>query len=156
MKNKGDIKEIIFNIAAVLWFVFALMQAMGLLLIGILYILFGSIGTMLRTGFTDQPVGFMFFVIVGFTFMITGLVPPFRRCYYFLPWLYPSCMIAMMHLFNLSLAEYILAKGYQVLSPPRHVITVILVILQLILGRALMCIYLKKFPLTMRWNDRLE
>lgn len=152
----NDVKEILLNIVAVLWFVLVLIQTIGLMFIGIFYILFVNMGIMLKTGFAGQPAGFMFFIAVGFTFMITGWVPPFRRCYYILPWLYPFCMMSMMHLFNLSLAEYILAKGYAVLSTPRHVITVILMIVQLLLGRAVMCIYLKKFPLTMRWDEKME
>ena len=110
---------------------------------------------MLTSGLRSQLDSFFSF-FAGLIFSITGWVPAFRRCYYKLPWLYPLCMMLTMHLFILSIAEVILAKGFAVMNELRHTITIIIMIVQIIACRALMCWYLRKNPMIIRKYDRVE
>jgi lysylphosphatidylglycerol synthetase-like protein (DUF2156 family) len=119
-------------------------------------ILFSDIMGMIKSGFSSSTVGFVFLFLVGFVFWITGLVPAFRKCYYKLPWLYPLSMIMTMHLVILSIAEEILAKGFQVISTPRHVAAIVIMIVQVVGCRLIMCIYLKKNPMILHKYDRVE
>lgn len=149
-------KNIIANIFAVLWFFGVLIETIFLMLVVIIGVVFGDIVTMLTSGFTGSTVGFIFLFFAGLIFSITGWVPAFRRCYYKLPWLYPLCMMLTMHLFILSIAEVILAKGFAVMNELRHTITIIIMIVQIIACRALMCWYLRKNPMIIRKYDRVE
>jgi lysylphosphatidylglycerol synthetase-like protein (DUF2156 family) len=149
-------KNAISNILAILWFFGVLMWTVISLFIGNIMIFFMDIVGMLKTGFTTSTIGFAFLFIAGLVFAITGWVPAFRRCYYKLPWLYPLSMMLTMHLGILSIAETILAKGFEVISTPRHVATIVIMIIQVIVCRVLMCIYLKKNPMVLHKYDRVE
>lgn len=150
MKNK------IANIFAVLWFFGVVIWTLLLMVFVILGIIFGDIVVMLKTGFSSSTIGFVFLFLTGLVFGITGWVPAFRRCYYKLPWLYPLSMMLTMDLLIISIAEAILAKGFQVISAPRHMATIIIMILQVIICRAVMCVYLKKNPMILHKYDRVE
>lgn len=149
-------KNAISNILAILWFFGVLIWTVLFLFIGNIMIFFKNIVGMLKTGFATSTIGFAFLFIAGFVFAITGWVPAFRRCYYKLPWLYPLSMMLTMHLGILSIAETILAKGFSVISAPRHVAAIVIMIIQVIACRALMCIYLKKNPMVLHKYDRVE
>lgn len=150
MKNK------IANIFAVLWFFGVVIWTLLLMVFVILGIIFGDIVVMLKTGFSSSTIGFVFLFLTGLVFGITGWVPAFRRCYYKLPWLYPLSMMLTMDLLIISIAEAILAKGFQVINAPRHMATIIIMILQVIICRAVMCVYLKKNPMILHKYDRVE
>ena len=122
----------------------------------ILMILFSDIIVMLESGFSTYTIGFVILMLAGLIFGLTGLIPAFRRCYYKLPWLYPLSIIMIMHLAILSIAETILATGYSVISTPRHIAAIIIMIVQIIVCRAIMCIYLKKNPMVLHKYDRIE
>ena len=149
-------KNAISNILAILWFFGVLIWTVLFLFIGNIMIFFMVIVGMLKTGFATSTIGFAFLFIAGLVFAITGWVPAFRRCYYKLPWLYPLSMMLTMHLGILSIAETILAKGFAVISTPRHVAAIVIMIIQVIVCRALMCIYLKKNPMVLHKYDRVE
>ena len=149
-------KKIISNILAVLWFFCIVIEALFFSVITILIIIFQNILGMLKSGFTSSTMGFFFLVFFGLIFAVTGWVPAFRKCYYKLPWLYPLSMMLGMHLFSLSIAEVIIAKGFSVISTPRHVITIVIMIVQVIVCRAVMCLYLKKHPMILHKYDRAE
>ncbi len=119
-------------------------------------IVFSDIIGMLKTGFSQSTVGFALLMYASFMFWLTGLVPAFRRCYYRLPWLYPFNMILTMDLAILSIAETILSIGFSEVSTTRHVVAVILMVLQLVGCRIAMCIYLKKNPMVLHKYDRAE
>ena len=150
MKNK------IANLFAVLWFFGVVIWTLLLMVFVILGIIFGDIVVMLKTGFSSSTIGFVFLFLTGLVFGITGWVPAFRRCYYKLPWLYPLSMMLTMDLLIISIAEAILAQGFQVISAPRHMATIIIMILQVIICRAVMCVYLKKNPMILHKYDRVE
>ena len=65
-------------------------------------------------------------------------------------------MMLSMDLFIVSIAETILAKGFSVISTPRHTITIAVMVVQLIVCRLAMCAYLKKYPMAIHQYDRLE
>lgn len=146
-------KNIISNMLACLWFFCVLIWVVLLIFLAILMVLFSDIIVMLKSGFATQTVGFMFCFVFGFILAITGWVPAFRRCYYKLPWLYPLCSILYMNLFILSISEAILAKGFQVISTPRHIATIVIMVIQMIVCRIAMCIYLKKKPLIIKKGE---
>ena len=149
-------KNIIANIFAVLWFFGVLIWTLLIMFVAILSIFFGEIVDMLKFGFSSEPIGFVFLFLFGLVFGITGWVPAFRRCYYKLPWLYPLSTIMTMDLLILSIAEAILAKGLQVSNTSRHAATIIIMILQVVICRIVMCIYLKKNPMVLHKYDRVE
>lgn len=148
--------KILSNLFAIIWFFGVLLWTLFFGTIFILMIFFGDIVGMLKSGFSTSTVGFATCCLTGLIFAITGWVPAFRKCYYKLPWLYPYSMIMMMHLFILSIAEAILAKGFSVISTPRHVAAIIIMVIQIIVCRAVMCIYLKKYPMVLHKYDRVE
>ena len=149
-------KNLISNILAILWFFGVLIWTVLFLFIVNILIFLVNIVRMLKTGFPTSTVGFAFLFIACFVFAITGWVPAFRRCYYKLPWLYPLSMMLTMHLVILSIAETILAKGFEVISTPRHVVTIIIMIIQVIVCRVFMCIYLKKNSMVLHKYDRVK
>lgn len=149
-------KNMISNIFAVIWFFGVLLWTIFFGTIVAILIFFADIVVMLKSGFAIQTIGFVFCFLVGLIFAITGWVPAFRRCYYKLPWLYPFSMMLTMHLFILSIAEAILAKGFSVISAPRHTATIIIMIVQIVVCRIAMCIYLKKYPMVLHKYDRAE
>lgn len=148
-------KKFLSDLLAILWFFGILLGTLLFMAIAILMILFGDIMGMIRSGFSSATVGFVCCFMVGLIFAITGWVPAFRKCYYKLPWLYPLSMIMTMHLYILSIAEVILAKGYETMNPTNHAIALIIMIIQIIVCRAAMCIYLKKNPIALK-NDRVQ
>lgn len=149
-------KKVLSDFFAILWFFGVLLQTLFFIAVAILMIVFGDIVGMLKSGFSASTVGFVFCFMAGLIFAITGWVPAFRKCYYKLPWLYPLSMILTMHLFILSIAETILAKGYETMNPANHVIALVIMIIQLIVCRVAMCIYLKKYPMVLKKYDRVQ
>jgi len=149
-------KNIISNILACLWFFGVLLGTLLSMMFAILMIFFSDIIGMLKSGFSTSTVGFAFLMSAGLIFELTGLIPAFRRCYYKLPWLYSLSMIMTMHLAILSMAEVILATGFSVISTPRHIGATIIMIVQIIVCRAIMCIYLKKNPMVLHKYSSIE
>lgn len=149
-------KNAILNILAILWFFGVLIWEVLFLFVVNIMLFFSNIVGMLKSGFATSTIGFMCLFMAGLIFAITGFVPAFRRCYYKLPWLYPLSMMLTMHLTILSIVEAIIAKGFQVISTPRHVVAIIIAIIVVIVCRVFMCIYLKKNPMILHKYDRVE
>ena len=149
-------KNTVSNIFAALWFFGILLWTILFGIIVLLMIFFADIIGMLKSGFATQTIGLVFCFLAGLIFAITGWVPAFRRCYYKLPWLYPFSMMLTMHLFILSIAEEILAKGFSVISTPRHIVTIVIMVIQVVVCRIGMCIYLRKYPMVLHKYDRVE
>lgn len=149
-------KRIIGNIFAVLWFFGVMIWVILFVALVDIMIIFMDIIGPIKSGFSSTTIGFIVLFIAGLVFALTGWIPAFRKCYYKLPWLYPTCMILTMHLFILSVAETIIYKGYTVISTPRHIAAVIIMIIQLIVCRAVMCWYLKKHPMVLKKYTQIE
>lgn len=146
-------KNAISNIFACLWFFGVLMWVVLLMLIAVPMIFFINIMGMINTGITTSTIGFAFVFLGGFILAITGWVPAFRKCYIKLPWLYPLSSMLIIHLIILSIAEEILAKGYAVISAPRHTVAIIIMIVQIIACRIAMCFYFHKKPLIVKKGE---
>ncbi len=149
-------KERILNFMAGLWFFGILMWTLLFGVLALLMISFCDIAGMLNSGFSKSAIGLIICFLLGMILTLTGAIPVFRKCYYKLPWLYPFSMMLSMDLFIVSIAETILAKGFSVISTPRHTITIAVMVVQLIVCRLAMCAYLKKYPMAIHQYDRLE
>lgn len=140
-------RRIVSNVLAVIWFLGVFVELLLFNALSILMIVFARIVGTIQTGYGTSLGGFVVCFLAGTLLAITGWVPAFRKCYYKLPWLYPLSMIMTMHLVILSIAEAILSKGFSVVDASRHQSAVIIMVIQLIVCRAVMCIYLRKFPM---------
>lgn len=138
------------NITATAWFFVVLLWTVLLHVLVNIMVLFMDIIGPIRSGFATSTVGFAMLFMVGIIYAITGWVPAFRKCYYKLPWLYPTTTILSMQLLILSIAELIISKGYSTMSTTTHVISVIVMIIQVVVCRAFMCWYLDRNPMILR------
>lgn len=133
-------KKFLSNTLSVLWF---LGVVLGLIILLPLVILLGFSffsGT-INSGFASPAMITPILAVCGLAFGITMIVPVFRRCFRKLPWLYTYITVLMMDLVILAIAESILNYGYAVYDDTRHMIFKILMILQIIICRAAMCLY---------------
>lgn len=149
-------KRFLSNLLAILWFFGVIIWVLLFVALVDIMIIFMDILGPIQSGFSTTTIGFIVLFVAGFAFALTGWIPLFRKCYYKLPWLYPTSMILTMHLFILSVAETIINKGYTVMSTPRHVISIIIMIIQLVVCRVIMCWYLKKHPMVLKKYTRIE
>ncbi len=149
-------KRFLSNLLAILWFFGVIIWVLLFVALVDIMIIFMDILGPIQSGFSTTTIGFIVLFVAGFAFALTGWIPPFRKCYYKLPWLYPASMILTMHLFILSVAETIINKGYTVMSTPRHVISIIIMIIQLVVCRVIMCWYLKKHSMVLKKYTRIE
>lgn len=149
-------KRFLSNLLAILWFFGVIIWVLLFVALVDIMIIFMDILGPIQSGFSTTTIGFIVLFVAGFAFALTGWIPPFRKCYYKLPWLYPTSMILTMHLFILSVAETIINKGYTVMSTPRHVISIIIMIIQLVVCRVIMCWYLKKHSMVLKKYTRIE
>lgn len=130
-----------------LWFFGILLWALLLLVLAVLiFIPFMDIKSMLDTGFSTATAGLSMYGFLAILFAITGLFPPFRKCYVKLPWLYPLVIIFMADLFLLGAAEEILSAGFSIMDTSRHTLFLFLMAAELIAGRLLMCWYFHRHP----------
>lgn len=149
-------KRFLSNLLAILWFFGVIIWVLLFVALVDIMIIFMDILGPIQSGFSTTTIGFIVLFVAGFAFALTGWIPPFRKCYYKLPWLYPTSMILTMHLFILSVAETIINKGYTVMSTPRHVISIIIMIIQLVVCRVIMCWYLKMHPMVLKKYTQIE
>lgn len=139
-------KNWISNIAAGLWF-FGVLIWMLLMLPITLLMLPSDISSIMDSGFGTQTIGFTFLLVFGLVFGITMLVPAFRKCFRKLPWLYPYITILMADVTILSIGIEILNYGYQVQSDARHTLFLVLMIVEIVVLRIIMCIFFHKKPM---------
>lgn len=118
----------------------------------VIVIVIVDIADMLSSGLSEASIGLSFFAlsapIVGLAEVMPGLRDMFRES----TWLYPLTQIALMDLLVLSIPELILTKGFEVLSTPRHVATIILAALAFLVLRGAMSWWLWRHP--MLWSAR--
>ena len=148
-------KNILSNVSAFVWFVAILIW--GVLLLPICVIMMPTnIRTIWETGFATVTVGYAFLILFGLVFGFTMIVPVFRRCLKKLPWLYPYIVILMADALILTVAEEILNYGYQVKSDARHTIFSVIMVIQIIVCRVVMCLYFKKKPVKIARDEDEE
>ncbi|ACA54823.1 hypothetical protein FDC45_13955 [Clostridium botulinum] len=138
-------KGILGNIAATIYFIFP----MCLILIILIVIPIGfltDVSAIRGSGFAPPNTITPFMGICGFVIGLSLLIPPLRKMYKALPWLYPLTKIFYVNLVILSIGLEILNRGYQVINNARHATFFILMIIQIIACRIAMCIYFKLKP----------
>lgn len=108
--------------------------------------LFMDIQTVRESGFSTTNIGITFIGIFGLFIGLSLLVPPFRKMYYKLPWLFPYVKILYIDVIIMSIATSILNYGYEVQSTARHTLFFTLMIVQIFVCRIAMCIYFSKQP----------
>ena len=139
----GKLKSFLGNAAAVIYF-FAVMLVLMLMLIIVPLILISKIDTIREVGFATSTIGTTFIGVFGIFIGISLLVPAFRKMYYKLPWMFPFVKILFIDVVILSIGVMILNFGYEVQSESRHTLFFFLMLSQLILCRATMCIFFSK------------
>ena len=145
-------KRWISNIAAILWF-FGVVIWMLLMLFIALIMLPNDIASIINSGFGIESIGFTLLLIFSFIFGITMLVPAFRKCFRKLPWLYSYITILTANITILAIGIQILNYGYQVQSDTRHMLFLVLMIVQIIVCRLAMCIFCHKKPIRIARED---
>ena len=136
-------KRILSNVLAVIWFFWVLLGTILFMPICLIMIPF-DIVSIIKSGFITTTIGFIILTYFSFVYGITMLVPPFRLCFKKLPWLYPYINILMIDILILSIAAEILNIGFSVQSSTRHIIFIIIMIIQIIICRIGMCLYCNK------------
>ncbi len=131
------------NVVAVIYF-FTAMMIVLFLLGGGPFMLISNIDVIRESGFANPNSGQAIMGLSGLFIGISLLIPPLRKMYYKLPWLFPFTKILFVDVLILSIAVAILNYGYEIQSSSRHAIFFGLMIGQIIIGRALMCIYFNK------------
>lgn len=131
------------KMAIVIYF-FSVMLPIILMLIFVPLILISEIGTIREAGFATSSIGTTFISVSGLFIGISLLVPAFRIMYYKLPWMLPLVKILFIDVVILSIGVMILNFGYEIQSETRHTLFFVLMLIQLILCRAAMCIYFNK------------
>ncbi len=136
-------KNILSKIVAVIYF----SVIMWWILILMLFMPFMSIsdmGTIRDSGFSVPDTSFSVLAVFGLFIGLSLLVPPLRRMYGKLPWLFPYVKVLLIDNLIFTIAITLLNYGYEVQSSTRHMIFFLLTIVQLVLCRALMCIYFSR------------
>lgn len=139
----SKLKSFLGNIAALVYFL-TVMWWVLLLLMFVPLGLFSEIDTVLSSGFATTNIGATFIGIFGLFIGLSLLIPAFRKMYYKLPWMFPFVKILYPNVVIMSIATMLLNYGYEVQSPARHTLFFVLMIVQIILCRALMCIYFSR------------
>ncbi len=135
------------NAIAIIYFVLVMWWVIILLAI-VPVMLFTDINTVLESGFATTDIGLTFMGIFGLFIGLSLLIPPCRRIYHKLPWLYTYVRILFLDVIIMCIALTILNRGYEVQSEARHSLFFTLMVAQIVLCRVAMCIYLRKKPVS--------
>lgn len=139
------LKSFLGSKSAFFYFIFVMCWVILLLAIAPL-MLYSDINVIRESGFSVPNIGIELIGVLGLFIGLSLLIPSFRRMYYNLPWLFPFVKILFIDVIIMSFAIMILNYGYEVQNNTRHTIFFILMIVQIILCRAAMCIYFNKKP----------
>jgi hypothetical protein len=138
-------KNILGNILAVIYFIVPMLMVLLMLLFTPVGFLMDA-NTVLSSGFAG-PNNYMAFVgICGLSTGVSLLIPPLRRIYRALPWLYSFIKIFFINMIILVIGIMILNFGYEVNTESRHTAFFLLMLAQIIVCRVAMCLYFKWKP----------
>lgn len=139
------IKNLLGYIIATIYFIFPM--SLILLMLTFMPIFFlTDVSTVRSSGFAGQNTAGLFIGMCGLFTGVSLLVPPLRKMYRVLPWLYSFVKIFYVNLIILCIGLLILNFGYQTQNDARHTVFFILMILQVVICRLAMCIYFKTKP----------
>lgn len=139
-------KSFLGSMAAVIYF-FIFMSTAILFLIFYPFMFISDVGMIIDSGFGVPVSATAFLVSCGTIIGLSTLIPPLRKMYYVLPWLYSFVTIFFMNLIILCAGIAILNYGYETVNEARHTLFFALMILQIIVCRIAMCIYFKIKPI---------
>lgn len=138
-------KSLLGNIVAVLYFI-------CFMLIVIFFLIFyplsfpSEVSSIRTSGFAGPNSSASLIGGFGLIIGLSMLIPPLRKMYYVLPWLYPFIKIFFINLIILNVGISILNYGYQTVNDMRHALFFALMIIQIIVSRIAMCIYFRIKP----------
>ncbi|MBU3132690.1 hypothetical protein KPL40_09490 [Clostridium gasigenes] len=138
-------KDLLGNTMAVIYFIFPMCFVL-LMLVFMPISFFTSVSSVRNSGFAGQNMGGALIGICGLFIGGSLLIPPLRKMYKKLPWLYSLIKIFYVNLIILSVGLIILNMGYQVKDDARHAKFFILMIVQIVVCRIAMCIYFNLKP----------
>jgi hypothetical protein len=131
------------KVAATLYFIVVMVPTLLLLILSPTLFL-GNIIQILESGFTTLTSDMAVTMLLGFLIGISALFPALRLMYHKLPCLFPFVKILYINVIIMEVAPLILNYGYEIQDSNRHTIFFVLTILEIIVGRALMCLYFHK------------
>jgi len=139
------LKNILGSMTAAIYFIFPMSLILLVLLVMPLMFL-SDVSAITDSGFAGPNTAGSFIGVCGLFIGLSLLIPPLRKMYLVLPWLYPFVKIFFVDLVILNIGISILNYGYQVNNKLRHQIFFFLMILQIVISRIAMCIYFKRKP----------
>lgn len=122
--------------------IYALFIALWLLLS--LFTTLSNIGTVISSGFSGPDIAMNFIRVMALFIGISMLVPPLREMYSIFPWIFYFVKVIFADLVIFCIALTILNYGFEIQSQSRHILFIIIMIVQIIVCRIIMCLYLKK------------
>lgn len=139
------LKSLVGNIVATVYFIFPMCLVLLLLIIMPLFFLM-DVSTVRSSGFAGPNIATALIGTSGLFIGLSLLISPLRKMYRVLPWLYSFIKIFYVNLIIISIGLAILNIGYQVQNDARHTMFFILMLVQVLACRIVMCIYFKLKP----------
>jgi hypothetical protein len=141
----GKLKSLLGSTAAFIYFIFPMCFVILFLIIYPLGFM-SDVSSIRGSGFAGPNNAASFIGVCGLFIGLSMLIPPFRKMYGVLPWLYSFIKIFFIDFVIVNIGIAILNYGYEVNNSTRHTIFYIMMIVQIIICRIIMCIYFKKKP----------
>jgi hypothetical protein len=141
-----DLKNLLGNIIAAIYFVCP-MSLVLLMLIFMPLVFIGYVIAVRSSGFAGLNSGVPAIEVCGLLIGLSLLIPPLRRMYRKLPWLFPLVEVLFINLVIMGIAMCILNKGYEVVDTSHQAKFFILMIVELIVGRIAACMFFKFKPI---------
>lgn len=139
----GDIMAVVYFVCVMSIIIIAL-PVMQLVLMGL--IISDLIGGFCKS--YDFYIGYLIMVLFCVPVSVSLLLPPLRKMYHKLPWLFPYIKMGLINFFITSVALSLMALGYQKQETWRHILFVFLMIFQVVISRLTMGYYFMKKPVT--------
>lgn len=151
MKNlidlmKNNSASLLGNAVAVIYFICPMLAVMLILFFSPVGFLM-EISTIRNSGFSGPNNTAALVGICGFSIGLSLLIPPLRKMYKALPWLYSFVKIFFLNMVILCIGVSILNYGYQVVNEARHTTSFVLMIVQIIVCRGAMSYYFRRKPI---------
>lgn len=146
----NTLKNLLGSTAAAIYFIFPMLLVI-LVLIFTPLMFSTDVSSITGSGFAGPNTSASIIGVCGLSIGLSLVIPPLRKMYLTLPWLYPFVKIFFIDMIILNIGITILNYGYQVNSEARHTLFYMLMIVQIVVCRIVMCIYFRIRPV-----DRIE
>ena len=141
----NKLKKLLGSMAIALYYFYFMLIVILLLII--YPIMFPSeVSSIINSGFAGPNNSIIFIGICGLFIGLSMIIPPLRKTYYVMPWLYSFVKIFYINLIVLCVGVSILNYGYQTVNETRHALFFALMIFQIIVSRIAMCFYFNIKP----------